>query len=840
VTRLLLAAAVFGAATYVAARPVGPLPALGPLLDPTRGVWAAARAGDPPAAQTVAIPGLGGRVEVRVDDRRVPHVFAEREEDAYAALGYLVARDRLLQLHVQTLAASGRLTELAGARALPLDREARGLGMPRAAERALRALGDTAASARVLAAYARGINAYLDGLAEADLPVEFKLSGTRPARWEPVHSLHLVNRMGYTLAYLTPEVERAAAAARVGEAAAAALFPVAQPVVEPIQPNGQRAPRVDPLRLPPPGAPDTLAARTASAARAFFPTRPAGLAAEDQPTLASNNWAVAPARSATGHALLAGDPHLELTLPSIWYEAHLVVPGKLDVYGVTIPGLPGVVIGFNRDVAWTFTNTGADVIDFYAEEVDDAARPTRYRLDGAWRPLERRVEVYRGKAGEAVAADTLLFTHRGPLRRDSSLAPGAPARWLSMRWTVLETGDALGAFRRANAARTSRGLLDALASGYEAPAQNMLVADRAGTIGIRSTGRFPVRPGDGSGMVVRDGRASASDWRGALPVERWPQAVAPAQGFLASANQQPIDPRQTRDYWGGSYDPWRALRIDALLRADSSVTVDDMRRWQTDRGSERANLFAPHFLRAAERAAARGGPDAERAREAGRLLAEWDRRYDPANPRAALFEAAMRELVARTWDELSAPARLTAGAPAPPRAPTPSTAVLAALLADSASVWWDDRRTPAREDRDAILAASLAAGFDRLTRDAGAPDAGGWAWEKRQHVNVNHLLRLPAFSRLDLPPAGGPGTLSPTTRDGTHSASWRMVVELGPEVRAWGTYPGGQSGDPASPHYADRLPRWIAGELDALRFPRSPADLAPAQTAQRLTLTPGR
>jgi hypothetical protein len=185
VTRLLLAAAVFGAATYVAARPVGPLPALGPLLDPTRGVWAAARAGDPPAAQTVAIPGLGGRVEVRVDDRRVPHVFAEREEDAYAALGYLVARDRLLQLHVQTLAASGRLTELAGARALPLDREARGLGMPRAAERALRALGDTAASARVLAAYARGINAYLDGLAEADLPVEFKLSGTRPRAGSP-------------------------------------------------------------------------------------------------------------------------------------------------------------------------------------------------------------------------------------------------------------------------------------------------------------------------------------------------------------------------------------------------------------------------------------------------------------------------------------------------------------------------------------------------------------------------------------------------------------------------------------------------------------------------------
>jgi penicillin amidase len=278
-------------------------------------------------------------------------------------------------------------------------------------------------------------------------------------------------------------------------------------------------------------------------------------------------------------------------------------------------------------------------------------------------------------------------------------------------------------------------------------------------------------------------------------VERWPQAVAPAQGFLASANQQPIDPRQTRDYWGGSYDPWRALRIDALLRADSSVTVDDMRRWQTDRGSERANLFAPHFLRAAERAAARGGPDAERAREAGRLLAEWDRRYDPANPRAALFEAAMRELVARTWDELSAPARLTQARrrrPAPRRrrrrcSPRSSPTRRACGGTTAGPRPRGPRRDPRRQPRRGARPPHARRRRARRRR---------LGVGKRQHVNVNHLLRLPAFSRLDLPPAGGPGTLSPTTRDGTHSASWRMVVELGPEVRAWGTYPGGQSGDP--------------------------------------------
>jgi penicillin amidase len=722
--------------------------------------------------------------------------------------------------------------------------------MRAAAERMLAATPDTSAAARILRAYAAGINARIAALDDAAIPVEFKLTGMRVARWEPVHSLHLMQRMGYTLAYIAPELDRAAAAARVGDTAAAAIFPAAQPVVEPIQPNGQRAPRVDPVRLPPPGDPNAAARRTAALSRAFFPLR-AVRAAGERPSMASNNWAVAPARSASGHALLAGDPHLELTLPSIWYEAHLVVPGRLDAYGVTIPGLPGIIIGFNRDVAWTFTNVGADVLDFYAEEVDDPARPTRYRVDGAWRPLDVRVETYRAPDGTVAAADTLRFTHRGPLRREPAPDAAAPPRWVSMRWTVLEMQEPLTAFRDASAARSTRDLLEAFARRYEAPAQNMLAADRGGTIGIRSTGRYPVRPGDGSGLVVRDGRTSASDWQGALPVARWPQAIAPAQGFLASANQQPIDPRGTRDYWGGDYDPWRAMRINALLRGDSSVTVDDMRRWQTDPGSERATVLVPYFVAAAERVLARPGalPDvaARALRDGARLLGAWDRRYDTTSTRAVLFEEAMRFTQDALWDELADPGRPAAPGAGDPewlrrarRVATPEEAVLVALLADAASVWWDDRATAEREDRDAILARGLLTAYSSLVRRYGGPDGDAWRWARRRHANIHHLLRVPAFSRLDLPVAGGTGTLSPSRGNGTHGASWRMVVELGPEVRGWATYPGGQSGDPASPHYTDRLPRWLAGELDALRFPRSPDALPAAQVVQALTLTPAR
>jgi penicillin G amidase len=808
--RTILATAVLAGGLWIGARPVAPAPALGPLLDPAHGVWALARAGETRGALRDAIPGLRGPVQVIFDDRAVPHIFATTIDDAYRALGYVVARDRLAQLHVQTLAASGRVTELAGARALELDREMRRLGLPRAAERNLASAPAASATRRAVEAYADGVNAYIGSMDAGALPIEFRLTGTSPERWQPINSMHLFSRMGWTLAYITPERERTMAASRVGRVAAAALFPETEPVVEPIQPNGSGTPRAEPARLPAPGPPDTSLVISSALLR----DRP------DEPRhFASNNWAVAPRRTRNGHALLAGDPHLDLTLPSIWYEAHLVVPGQLDVHGVTLPGAPAIVIGFNRDIAWTFTNTSADVLDLWAETVDDVALPTRYRVDRQWRTLERRIEVYRGKMGETVATDTVLYSHRGPLRREGG-------RWLSMRWTVLEPTDALRAFHGAATARTVDEFQEVMASHFAAPAQNMLVADRSGHIAIRSTGCFPVRAGTGSGLEIRDGSTSASDWKGCLPVARWPQARDPEQGFLASANQQPIDPRATRDYWGGDYDPWRALRINRLLRADSSVTPETMMQWQTDPGSERAATFAPHFVRAG-----RGSPRAG-AREAAQLLSQWDLRYTRDTERAVLFEAAMQELLRRTWDELIADRGDGR------RVATPSLAVLATLLADSTSVWWDDSRTAVKEDRDALLAVSLESALANVRREHGEPSTGRWRWGQVRHANIRHILQLPAFSAMEIPVQGGPSTLSPSSGRGTHGASWRMVVELGPELRAWGTYPGGQSGHPSSDRYSDRLALWREGRLEPIWSPKTLRDVDRSRTTATLVLEP--
>ena len=722
VWRAALGLVVLAACVAAGSMRLGPVPALGPTLDPVNGIWAVARRTELPRTASGHIPGLSARVNVSYDTRDVPHIFAASEEDAYRALGYVVARDRLFQIELQVRAGAGTLTELAGRLALSTDLGTRALGMPRAAERALAAMDTTSADMRAMRAYADGVNAWIDQMAPADLPIEYRLLGRTPRRWSPIDALHLLNRMSATLSLDDVERRRMRVAQIVGDTAARALFPVHSPLQQPIVPTNVPGLRLRTGTLPAPGQPDSTSeldttvsigsgVRQQSAALGGVSHR----SDDAEAALGSNNWAVAPRRTKAGFALLAGDPHLDMTLPSLWYEVHLVVPGQLDVAGVTIPGGPGVILGFTRDLAWTFTNTGSDVTDFYVEHVDDPRNPKRYLVDGAWRSLELRPETYRGPRGELLMTEVVRYTHRGPMHRYGDT-------WVSLRWTALEGGAAFGALRAAPHAHTTTEWLRATA-GYDVPAQNMLVADRAGSIAIRSTGRYPVRPGDGRGDLVRDGSKSSSDWTGVLPLTRYPAAVDPAQGYLASDNQEPVDPDMPNPsggaYLGANWEsPWRAARINTLLRADSQVTPDDMRRWQTDPGSARADYFVPYFLAAARRADSAGRASAE-LRQAARLLGEWDRRYTRDNERAVLFEAAMTQQARRAWSRLTLDSARR-GAPVA----TPSTAVLAELLNDPASVWWSDPRTPRVPQARRCAGGESGRGIPCRGRDARA--AGEW------------------------------------------------------------------------------------------------------------------
>ncbi len=829
-----IAALALAGALHVGFRSVLGAPALGPFLDPAHGIWSLARTAEFPREQSLSLTGLGAKVDVVYDDRGVPHIFATNEFDAARALGWVHARDRLFQMELTQRAVAGTLTELVGARALPLDRTARRQGLAESADAKWTAVAEKSPTRRAVTAYMEGVNAYVGSMRPEELTLEYRLLGKRPRTFEPRDTYYLLARMSLTLAWQDDELERGAMESLVGAAATRALFPVESPIQEPIEPvPGRVAPRFAATPLPPPQLGD---GRRVAEARAWLdasaafgrepgdPRGPGDRLDLGDVVVGSNNWAVAPSRSASGYALLAGDPHLQLTLPSIWYEAHIVVPGEMDVYGVTLPLSPITPIGFNRNVAWTATNTGADVMDFYRETVDDSVAPKRYLLDGEWRDVAARVTEFRDAKGRLLATDTLYRTHRGPMTRSA-------VGWVSMRWTALELSDEGDALRRSARATSARDWYREMES-YRAPAQNFLVADRGGHIGIRSTGRYPIRPGSGRGDEIFDGSKSASDWIGQWPLAKYPQAFDPAQGYLASANQQPVDPAVRKDYLGWSWpSPWRAMRINKILRGDSAMTPEKMRRAQTDPYSEYGFSLREAITEVVEEARRRGSLPAEVA-SSDSAIAIWTGTFEPSNQGAVVFDAFVTALTRLVWDELAPPGEER-------RVATPSGAALVQLLKDTSSVWWDRLETKdVRETRGTIVLAALRDGWI-AARQRWGNDESKWRWGDVRRINVRHLLSLPGLGREGLEVTAGLGTLSPADAGGTHGASWRFVVELGPEVRAWGTYPGGQSGNPASRRYDDRIEQWQKGELSPLRVPMAPDSLKGREARSRLVLMPG-
>ena len=531
--RLVLLLLLGGALLYVLSARMGAVPPLGSLLDPVDGLYRTARAATYPGAQTLALAGLEHPVTVERDERGVPHIFAESDHDAVMALGYVTAQDRLFQLDFIPRAASGRLAEAFGPGAVETDRFLRRTGMDWGARRNLALLRrDADVSLDLVGWYVDGVNAYLDGLDAADLPFEFRLLGYRPDRYTPLQALRLLQYMTFDLTYRTDDAayERLKTGMRAEDYAR--LYPQFSSLFVPIVHDEDVATGVDPGgsvagRMPWNRHLDLLERERRTRA-ALFGTPAEGFIEGK----GSNNWAVNGVRSATGAPLLAGDMHLLLTLPAIWYEVHLVTP-EMNTYGVTIPGAPLPVEAFNDHLGWTFTNTGADQIDHYALELDAAG--TQYRYQGGFRPLEAVLDTIYVNGGAPVI-DTLYYAHWGPV-----IKSGADA--VALQWVAHKPSRTLHALWEMNHARDYASFEAALRF-WDTPMQNILYGGRDGTIAIRSTGNLPLR---------RGGHYLGHDWRAA----------------------------------------YRSLRIDALLRGKPTHTVDDMKRYQADVHAVQRDLFVP-------------------------------------------------------------------------------------------------------------------------------------------------------------------------------------------------------------------------------------------------------
>ncbi|HVP91178.1 MAG TPA: penicillin acylase family protein [Terriglobales bacterium] len=816
VVSLLIAAAAF----WGLDNRHGRVPPLGKLLDPFAGFWQNGTRGDALPVE-LSVPGLENEVRVAWDARHVPHIFARNDHDLFFAQGYLTARDRLWQMEFQAFYAGGRLAEIIGREGLDSDRFNRRFGMGWAAERSVEARSRDPESLAPGQAYADGVNAWIRRLRRKDFPIEYKVLDYAPEPWSPLDSALLLKYMSYDLTGYNDERWMTAARKALGEAVVDELFPFEPPkFVEPVIPPGT-AWDLAPVAAPKAGGGPLPIGPAAAATPESGPTDASSSAAwvkapdPDWPEPGSNNWAVSGALTKSGRPILANDPHLRLTLPSIWYEVQLAAPG-MNAAGVSIPGTPLVIIGHNDRIAWGFTNAGSDVLDWYAVQFKDASH-REYLYGGQWRKASVRTEVIKVR-GEMPFVDRVVYTHHGPvvwLEGEPAPANRAVPAGAALRWAAHDPSNEILAFDRLDRARDYEGYLGALAA-WDCPAQNFAFAAADGTIAIWHNGKFPLRP-KGAGRYILDGSNPAEEWPGWVPHGQNPHVKDPARGFVSSANQKPTGASYPY-YLGWDYASFeRGNRINELLGRMRAVTPEDMARMQNDDLSLRARMVLPRLLR--EIGERDLSPDEKWALSE---LGGWNFENRAGLAAPTIFAELWSEFNAKTWNDEKK------GDLAGMRWPR-SQVVIDLVLNQPDSGFFDDRTTPQRESLADIANAAFRASVKTLRSECGPPGKS-WTWGERRKAGIGHLGRMPGFGREKLPMDGGGNAINASGPG--FGPSWRMVVELGSEVKAWGILPGGASGNPGSRYYDTGVDDWVAGRIYPLLFLKSADDAQPGVVAR--------
>ncbi len=808
----------------------GTFPALGRLLDPFSGFWRNGEGVDR-IPEKLVVPGLREEVRIVWDDRRVPHIFAANDRDLYLAQGWVAASLRLWQMEFQALYTAGRISEVVGPIGLRQDIFNRRFGLVWGAENAQRAMRQDTETREAIEAFTAGVNAYIRSLGRKRLPVEYKIFDYRPEPWTELKCALLLKAMSYTLASGNRDAAMTAARDALGEETVDRLFPFFPPLVEPVIPPGTVFEREG--SAPPAGGGGAAGTdgtagrrREMAASRGLAPSIPPADGCPEPPALfssgflpgpgvGSNNWAVSGKRTRSGFPILCNDMHLELALPAIWYEVQLAAPG-VNVRGVAFPSAPTVIAGYNQDVAWGFTNAGSDVLDWYAVTFKDDARD-EYLYGGEWRKTTVREETIKVRGGRPVV-DRVIHTHHGPIVRwpDEPPFPGmsVPAG-AALRWLAHDASNEFATLYALNRARNYEDYAEALAS-WDCPAQNIVFADGEGTIAISHNGKFPLRR-KGQGRYILDGSDPSDDWPGWVPHEHVPAVKDPERGFVGSANQLYAGPGYPY-YLGWDYAPFeRGARINEILASMSDITPEDMVRMQADVVDIRARAVLPRLLSLIE-----GRPMSGTETACYESLRAWDFEALAGSAAPAVFSELWSALNRLTWDDEK---KGDMG-----RMPWPASEILVDLvLNDPGSEFFDDRTTPERETLADIAEGAFRAAAAGLEKAHG-PLGPAWHWGQVKGTRLGHLGRIPGFGREGLETDGAGHVVNAIDR--AWAPSWRMVVELGPEVRAWGNYPGGQSGHPGSRRYDDFVDDWAAGRAYELVFLKSADEPHPAVAAR--------
>lgn len=806
------------------------------------------------------LTGLTAEVSVQRDALGVPTITAETSRDLFYAQGYVHAQDRFWEMDFRRHVTSGRLSELFGESQLQTDIFLRTLGWREVAAEEVASLDPTVRA--YYEAYADGVNAYLADHQGPDASFEYAVLGLQNADyeiepWTPEDSVAWLKAMAWDLrSNIGDETDRAVAAASFTPEQLADLYPT-----YPFDRNPVIVPVLEEAGTPlPASAPGT--GRDAPGAEAAVDWAEVGDVVEAVSALVgpigegigSNSWVVSGSLTDTGMPLLANDPHLGASLPSVWHQVQLKCARiqqdcPFDVAGFGFSGMPGVIIGHNADIAWGFTNLTTDVTDLYLERVQDDA----YWRDGQLLPLTTRQETIEVAGGDDVEI-TVRATENGPLISDASgeyagiadepfvgteSTPVAPSDApdgeyaVSLRWTALEPGTTATAIFALNQAGDFDSFRTA-ASLFDVPAQNLVYADTAGNIGYQTPGKLPIR-GAGDGSLPQPGWDSAYAWQGYIPFEELPVSLNPSSGYIVTANNAIVGeeyPYQlTRDWDYG----WRAARIVEMLErriAAGPLTATDMRDIQADN-----TLWIGPRLIAAYAGVRTGDEGTDAALD---LLGGWDAQNHAGSAAAAYANVLWDELVQNIFVR----ERET---PAPTGNQARMFLVVDTLLADPSSPWWQNAGLDVSSQSEMLERTAIGA-YERLVALQG-DNPSMWEWGDLHALDlVNDTFGTSGIAPIEMLfnrgpyPVGGGSSVANATGwvlgQGFQTVtvpSMRMVVDLGDLDRSQWHHLTGASGHAFHPNYVDQTPAWQRAELLPWAF--TPEAVA-ATTTHTLRLVP--
>jgi penicillin amidase len=757
--------------------------------------------------RTKSVPGLRESVIVRRDNRGIPYIEAKNEADLYFAQGYTMAQDRLWQMDLYRRVALGETAEIFGKEGLEEDKRWRKYGFAALAPESLKSTSAEVRSA--LENYARGVNIYIATLDEKSLPVEFQVLQYRPRPWQAVDSIIVGKILSEGLSSswrqdlmkaLVPADKRIEMFEPSSNYDVLLFGKDDAAKTQKAKADGQKK-ETDEYDV---GTRNSMLAalEKAEVVRKSSLER-IGLYAED--LAASNNWVVSGKKTLDGKPLLANDPHLNASQPPIWYLVNLSAP-NLKVAGVTFPGAPGVVLGHNDSIAWGATNVGPDVQDLYLEEFD-AANPLRYKTATGFETAQvRREEIKVRKNPFTTETETVLMdvvtTRNGVIFFEDG------GKRYALKWTALDAkNNELDTFYYGNRARNWEEFKSALKL-YGGAMQNFIYADTQGNIGWYAAGRIPIRR-TGDGSLPYDGKTGAGDWTGFIPFEELPNLYNPPEKFIMTANQRIVGKSyKYHDLIARIFVPFRAARLQQLLAANSKLTVDDMRNFQSDTYSILNSLFAREIVN--QKAA---------SAETLKILSDWDGRMN-ADSKAALLINEIRgafrnKILAASFgaDQLRNINWANEGN------------FFERLLKDKAKKWLPKEYA----DYAALFRASEAQARESLTKRLGA-DEGKWTWGEANKIRFNHPLVVAPLIGGQFAVSALPLNGSSTSPNVGANVSMRLIAAPGNWDATRHGITTGQSGDPKSPHYKDQLNDWYSGNTPVFPFTKSAVEKSAKET----------